>query len=143
MIDRLPADLKVEERDLMPPALWRRFKEVGPQTHLLDPLVICRYYSHYGRYNWFGIEFHQSIHNFFWGLTLFPKSFSWGCFNFDNLTRFKEVHYEVRLDTDFEEEPVSAIMGYMNLENKDCSGAHNALATRLRLAVKYLDAVAV
>jgi len=75
---------------LMTKELEARFKEVGSQQNVKDPIVIASYFNPAGGGRWFATEYDPKTRNIFGYASIFnDHNNEWGYTNLDELEAFK------------------------------------------------------
>lgn len=76
---------------LLTKELEKRFKEVGSQENVKDPVVIAKFFNPTGQATWFATEYEPSDKVFFGYVSLFndPTCNEFGCFTLDELENLK------------------------------------------------------
>ena len=75
---------------LMTKQLEQRFKEVGSQEDIKDPLVIAKYFNPTGAGTWYATEYNPEQRLFFGYVSIFGDiNDEWGYFSLDELESFK------------------------------------------------------
>jgi len=75
---------------LMTKELEARFKEVGSQEDIKDPLIIAKYFNPSGAGTWYATEYNPEKRLFFGYVSIFGDlNDEWGYFSLDELGNFK------------------------------------------------------
>jgi len=75
---------------LMTKELEARFKEVGSQEDIKDPLIIAKYFNPSGAGTWYATEYNPEERLFFGYVSIFGDlNDEWGYFSIDELESFK------------------------------------------------------
>jgi len=70
--------------------LEARFKEVGSQESIKDPIIIAKYFNPSGAGTWYATEYHPEERLFFGYVSIFGDlNDEWGYFSLDELESFK------------------------------------------------------
>ena len=74
---------------LMTKELEARFKEVGRQEEVKDPIVIAKYFNPVGAGNWYATEYNPEDNEFFGYVSIFGDHCDeWGYFTLDELESY-------------------------------------------------------
>jgi len=75
---------------LMTKELEARFKEVGSQEDIKDPIIIAKYFNPSGAGTWYATEYNPEERLFFGYVSIFGDlNDEWGYFSLDELESFK------------------------------------------------------
>lgn len=75
---------------LMTKELEARFKEIGSQGDIKDPLIIAKYFNPSGTGTWYATEYNPEERLFFGYVSIFGDlNDEWGYFSLDELESFK------------------------------------------------------
>jgi len=92
--------------------LEKRFKQVGSQENVKDPIVICKFFNPVGQGTWFATEYNPDEKIFFGYVSLFgDHNDEWGYFSLSELESV-ELPFGLGIERDlhFRETPVSEII---------------------------------
>lgn len=92
--------------------LEARFKAVGSQEEVKDPIAICKFFNPTGRGNWFATEYDPTEKIFFGYVSLFgDHNDEWGSFSLEELESLKlPFGLGIERDINFQEKPMSEII---------------------------------
>ena len=96
---------------LLTKALLARFREVGSQEQVKDPIVIAKFFNPSGRGNWFALEYNEEEETFFGYVSLFGDyNDELGYFSLEELESIN-LPFGMKIERDgyFEEKPLSVI----------------------------------
>ena len=93
----------------MTPELLARFKEVGSQEEVKDPIVIAKFFNPTGIGTWYATEYIPEERCFFGYVSLFGDHCDeWGNFSLDELAEFKgRMGLGIERDIHCGEKPIS------------------------------------
>jgi len=75
---------------LMTKELEARFKEIGSQEDMKDPIIIAKYFNPSGAGTWYATEYNPEERLFFGYVSIFGDlNDEWGYFSLDELESFK------------------------------------------------------
>jgi len=75
---------------LMTKELEARFKEIGSQEDIKDPIIIAKYFNPSGAGTWYATEYNPEKRLFFGYVSIFGDlNDEWGYFSLDELDSFK------------------------------------------------------
>ena len=95
---------------LLTKALEARFKKVGRQEEVEDPIVLAKFFYPASAATWWATEYHPEDREFFGYVTLYGLGDScneWGSFSLDELQGTKVRGLCVERDLYWEEQPMS------------------------------------
>lgn len=97
---------------LLTKELLKRFKQVGSQEDVKDPIVIAKFFNPTGIGTWFATEYDPDDKFFFGYVSLFgDENDEWGEFSLDELQSFKgKFGLGIERDIYFDETPSSEII---------------------------------
>jgi len=97
---------------LMTKELEARFKEVGSQESIGDPLIIAKYFNPSGAGTWYATEYNPEERLFFGYVSIFGDlNDEWGYFSLDELESFKgQFSLGIERDLYFGEKRASEII---------------------------------
>src|ERR1035437_4620785 len=97
---------------LLTKELLNRFKEVGSQEEVKDPIVICKFFNATGRGYWFATEYDPETKLFFGYVSLFGDfNDEWGDFSLEELESIKGFGgLGIERDLYFTEKPSSEVI---------------------------------
>ncbi len=97
---------------LMTKELGTRFKEVGSQENIKDPLIIAKYFNPSGAGTWYATEYNPKERIFFGYVSIFGDlNDEWGYFSLDELESFKgQFSLGIERDLYFGEKRASEII---------------------------------
>ena len=98
---------------LMTKQLEERFKEVGSQENIEDPIVIAKYFNPTGAGTWYATEYNPAQRLFFGYVSIFGDiNDEWGYFSLDELEGFKgQFGLGIERDLFFVEKRASRVLG--------------------------------
>ncbi len=96
-------------QSLITPELEARFKEVGCQKHIKDPLVIARFFNPCGSGTWYATGYYPDEKIFFGYASIFrDHNDEWGYFSLQELENTKlRFGLSIERDLYFQEKPIS------------------------------------
>ena len=75
---------------LMTQRLEKRFKEVGSQAKVKDPIIIAKFFNPAGAGTWYATEYDPVRRIFFGYVSIFgDHNDEWGSFSLDELSEYK------------------------------------------------------
>jgi len=75
---------------LMTKELEQKFKKVGSQENVKDPVIVAKYFNPAGAGTWYATEYDPSQRLFFGYVSIFgDMNDEWGYFSLDELESFK------------------------------------------------------
>lgn len=94
---------------LMTKELEKRFKEVGSQENVKDPVIIAKYFNPAGAGTWYATDYNMEQRLFFGYVSIFGDiNDEWGYFSLDELESFKgPFGLEIERDLYFTEKRAS------------------------------------
>ena len=97
--------------NLLTKEIVKRFKKLGSQENIKDPIVVCKFFNPVGRGNWFPIEYNEDEGLFFGYVSLFGDyNDELGYFYLDEL---KDINLpfgmSIERDRFFSEKPLSEV----------------------------------
>ena len=94
---------------LLTKELENRFKQIGSQETVKDPIVVAKFFNPCGSGTWFVTEFDPQTRNFFGYVSLFGGiDDEWGYFSLNELENVKlPLGLTIERDLYFEEKPIS------------------------------------
>jgi len=97
---------------LLTSALLKRFKQVGSQENVKDPIVICKFFNPAGAGTWFMTEYDPKTRIFFGYASIFgDHNDEWGSSSLDELESFKgQLGIGIERDRYFQETPASEVI---------------------------------
>ncbi len=93
---------------LMTKALEKRFKQVGRQEEVKDPLVIAKYFYPASAATWYATEYDPDTNICFGYVTGLQKD-EWGYFSLTELSEVVVHGIKIERDLWFEEQPFSKL----------------------------------
>ena len=98
---------------LLTKELLNRFKEVGSQENVADPIVIAKFFNPAGAGTWFATEYDPDNRMFFGYASIFgDHNDEWGSFSLDEFESLKLPPFGLGIERDryFEEVPASEVI---------------------------------
>jgi len=98
---------------LLTKELIKRFKEVGSQQEVKDPIILAKFFNPCGAGNWFATEYDEEEKIFFGYVSLFGNDCDeWGSFSLEELEAIKTPPFGLGIERDrfFKERPASEII---------------------------------
>lgn len=97
---------------LLTKELEERFKQVGSQEEVKDPIILAKFFNPTGIGNWFATEFNPDDKIFFGYVSLFGDyNDEWGDFSLEELETFKgRLGLGIERDLHFTETPSSEVI---------------------------------
>ena len=97
---------------LLTSALLKRFKQVGSQENVKDPIVICKFFNPAGAGTWFMTEYNPTDRIFFGYASIFgDHNDEWGYTSLDELEAFQgKMGIGIERDRWFTECPASEMI---------------------------------
>lgn len=94
---------------LLTKEIENRFKKIGRQENIKDPIVVVKFFNPTGAGTWFATEYNQKEKIFFGYVSLFNDyNNEWGYFSLEELEQFKgNFGLGIERDRFFEECPIS------------------------------------
>ena len=97
---------------LLTKPLLQRFREVGRQEDVRDPVVIAKFFNPSGAGTWYATEYDPETRVFFGYVSIFGDwNDEWGSFSLDELESLR-LRFGLGIERDryFEERPMSAVV---------------------------------
>ena len=97
---------------LMTKALEARFKKVGKQEKVADPIIIAKFFSPVGRATWYATEYNPKEKVFFGYASLFGDwNDEWGYFSLEELEQVRlPLGLHIERDLYWDEAPMSQVV---------------------------------
>jgi hypothetical protein len=96
--------------DLLPPALLKRFADLGPQHKVPNPIVVARYYHPVTGWEWFATAYDAASKLFHGWMSGSETSMSY--FALDELLALDTFGYWVARDAEWEEMHLDEVKSY-------------------------------
>ncbi len=96
---------------LLTGGLLEKFKKIGRQEHVKDPIVVAKFFNPSGSGTWWATEFDPKMRVFFGYVSLFgDECDEWGSFSLDELKEFKgPFGLGIERDLYFDSKPISEV----------------------------------
>lgn len=94
---------------LMTKALLNRFKAIGSQAHIKDPIIVAKFFNPTGAGTWYATEYDPDQRLFFGYVSIWGDwNDEWGYFSLDELEAFRgKFGLKIERDLYFDEQPAS------------------------------------
>ncbi|MGO9613906.1 MAG: DUF2958 domain-containing protein [Dissulfurispiraceae bacterium] len=92
--------------ELLTKQIVAKFKQIGPQDGVKDPIVIVKFFNSFGRGTWFATKYDAKTNLFYGYVSLFQDSRDeWGYFSLEELESLNHPLAFVKVERDILFEP--------------------------------------
>lgn len=97
---------------LLTKGLVQRFKKIGRQENVTDPVVVAKFFNPTGAGTWYATEYDPEEKMFFGYVSIFGDwNDEWGSFSLDELQNYRgKFGLGIERDLHFDEKPISQVV---------------------------------